>query len=245
MQLEITQYLEQREYDALLSMQTAWEYLGYRGNAPEPEMQEELEECWTKLKEVMCPAFSAELAELTEQTAECTKLSWGGTKLSLPGRSLAAHLEHCSYAVCAALTLGEAVDELIEALQEESMLKALLTDALANAAVEGVRMYLEQSVEQALPQMRKNWLFGIGYGDLPIELQPVFLERLHTEERIGLRCNAKGVLLPMKSVTGFLGLTYAMAEQPLTENRGANCGRQDCAQCTNMDCGKRRLLKKK
>lgn len=85
------------------------------------------------------------------------------------------------------------------------MLLALLTDALANAAVERLRVHLEQTAFRETG-WEPGWLFGIGYGDLPLSMQRDFLRYMHAEEEIGLCANEKLILSPLKSVTGFLNV---------------------------------------
>lgn len=125
--------------------------------------------------------------------------------LKLPGAAIRKHLGASEYAVAACLTLGEGADELIDRLQRQSMLSALLTDALANAAVERLRLQLEGTAAKETG-WRLGWLFGIGYDDLPLFLQPEFLRYMHAKEGIGLAVSEKLILSPSKSVTGFLNI---------------------------------------
>lgn len=245
MQFEMTRYLKAEEYDGVILQSVAWEYLGYQGTEPEPEMLEELAECKELLKQAMKPAFTCELTKIAEWSPDKVTLCWQEPCRELCGTSIAAHLKAATHVLCAAMTLGDEVDNLIDQLQKESMLKALLADALANAAVEGLRFCVEQTLLEKLPGVQKNWLYGIGYGDLSIHYQPAFLEAIRAKERIGLCCNEKDVLVPMKSVTGFLGVSRAGAALHNEENAGNGCGRKSCEQCDNRDCARRRVASEK
>lgn len=151
-------------------------------------------------------------------------------RLILPGKSIRKHMGKSRQAVCACLTLGREADLWIEELQQASMLESLLTDALANAAVERLRFLLERTVEEEIG-CSINWLFGIGYGDLPIELQKDFLEAMQAERKIGLSCNDRQVLIPMKSVTGFMAVQNELLLDG-QQAKGQTCTDRGCAACS-------------
>ncbi len=230
--------LKAEEYEQLLNQKTAWEYLGYGDAVPEEQLWQEMEQCKKRILPVLRPAVLYEVVRIATWRPEQVLLEWTKECSVLAGKSIAEHLEGCAAVACVALTLGKEIDLLIEQLQQESMLEALLCDALANAAVEELRLYAENQIGRELPDMQKNWLFGIGYGDLELSMQPKFLKSLGTKQ-LGLECNEKGILVPMKSVTGFLGLAKRAAA--MRENPGAACGKQSCADCPNVDCRARKI----
>ncbi len=237
MYLKKTVKLNPEEYGQLINIRTAWQYLGYGDTEPDEMMQQEMEQCKARILPVLQPAFQYDIVQVVSRSSERVTLGWAEECSLLQGKSIAEHLEACTAVACVALTLGAGVDALLEKLQQESMLAALLCDALANATAEELRLYAEAQIMKELPDMQKNWLFGIGYGDLELSMQPSFLKALDTKQ-LGLDCNEKGVLVPMKSVTGFLGLSGINAK--LRGNPGAACGKQSCKACTNVDCNLRR-----
>lgn len=148
-------------------------------------------------------------------------------KLKLQGTAIRKHLGAADYAVAACLTLGEGVDGLIDRLQKESMLSALLTDALANAAVERLRLHFEQTAAKETG-WELGWLFGIGYDDLPLSMQRDFLQFMHAEEGIGLCVSEKLILSPLKSVTGFLNVKCGeSARRSRCDGRCGTCLRHE------------------
>ena len=210
---ERTVHLEKSEYGGLIDFDEAARYLGYGEVRPTAEIQEELRECAEQLKEVLRPAWRYIAARLVREEVkegvlpqEELAADFGGECLALPGQSIREHLAGSGLVLCSGLTLGAGVDERLELLQKESMLSALLFDALANAAVERLRVLLEEHAAADFPDMRPNWLFGIGYGDLPLALQSDFLRLTGAKRELGLACSEKLILIPTKSVTGFLGL---------------------------------------
>lgn len=232
--------IEHSKLDCLIDQKEAVRYLGYGKEEPTPEIMEELFLCSDRLLAAMHPRFQYCFGDIFKNTESKTKqqeeilVCFENKTLLLPGRSIQEHLSGCEAVLGACLTLGEEVDHQLEALQQESMLSALLFDALANAAVEQLRFLLEEQAAQKLKEWRLNWLFGIGYGDLPLTLQKDFLETVNAEEKIGLSCNEKSVLFPTKSVTGFIGLKKNKADLEQQKNRDS-CGRKKCDLCSQRD----------
>ncbi len=147
------------------------------------------------------------------------------------------------------------------------MLSALLFDALANAAVERLRGLLEERAAADFPKLRPNWLFGIGYGDLPLALQRDVLRLTRAEEELGLGCSESLMLIPTKSVTGFLGMlpdadgarnpheeTARMPDGETADNPNKKrtfesdsgwtdgCGKGSCAGCRLRESCKKRVF---
>ncbi|MDE7298203.1 MAG: hypothetical protein K2N94_05165 [Lachnospiraceae bacterium] len=247
---EPTVHLEKSEYGKLIDFDEAARYLGYGEVRPTAEIWEELQECAERLKEALCPAWRYIAARLVREEVkegvlprEELAADFGRERLALPGKSIREHLSGSELVLCAGLTLGAEVDERLELLQRESMLSALLFDALANAAVERLRVLLEERAAADFPDMRPNWLFGIGYGDLPLALQSDFLRLTEAKRELGLACSEKLILIPTKSVTGFLGLFPKEAPcipdtAPLRETSQAEAGRKPCEDVPTRTAGK-------
>lgn len=206
-------WLKETEYGSLIDEQEAAVYLGYGGQIPDEGMQMELKHCADGLLTVLRPRYMFAPIRLLPGESQIRGLmaDFGGQGLFLPGEAIVSHLGDGGLAVAACLTLGGQVDTWIDGLQRESMLAALLTDALANAAVERLRAMLEKEAGDALG-VPLGWLFGIGYGDLPIGLQPDFLRCIRAGEGIGLSVNAGKILSPLKSVTGFINVADGSAK---------------------------------
>lgn len=198
--------LSQEEYKSLIDMQQAARYLGYGEAQPEEQIRKDLSLCAENMQQNIQPFYTYIHVPLAWQEQEKLFAVFPEGMLPLLGSSIRKHLQGCNSVLCACLTLGSKIDNLIDQLQQKSMLLALLTDALANSGVEKLRKKLERQAAKDFLQYRINWLFGIGYGDLPLSTQKPFLDMVQAEAEIGLRCNEKYVLEPLKSVTGFIGL---------------------------------------
>lgn len=87
------------------------------------------------------------------------------------------------------------------------MVKALIMDAFAGAAVEQLCDKAEQKIKEGFPDKYFTYRFGIGYGDLPIEQLPDFLRLLNAEKTVGVTVTGGNMMVPLKSVACIIGIS--------------------------------------
>lgn len=145
--------------------------------------------------------------------------------LVLPGKSIRRHLEGCERALLLCVTLSSYVDRLLRIYQLKDMSRALAADALASAAVEQVCDKTQELMEKEFGNWYFTWRYGLGYGDLPLDICHTFLETLHAGKEIGLYANENNILLPRKSAVCVIGLS----KNPIsTKNRSClDCNMKD------------------
>ena len=147
------------------------------------------------------------------------KIILKGTSLEIETSDLAGVLKNSDEVYVLAATLGMQVDQRISTVQQTDMLKALLLNACANVLIESVCDQVERNIMEDLPQSRYLTMrYSPGYGDVPLHIQPEVLKVLDTMRKIGLTTTKAGMLLPIKSVTAFIGLSS------IKENRQKGCG---------------------
>lgn len=207
--------------DWLINRKEIVRYLGYRDQEPDEIMTREIEECEQRFLKVVQPKSTYQVFDLIHQE---DRLFTSDLEFEFVGKSIEKHLKDCEKVAFSCLTLSQGVDELIDQAQQEDMLHALLYDAIANASVEEARYQLEQKIQMENPEWHINWLFGIGYGDLPLTLQPQFLTKIDAKQKIGLTVNDKCILSPLKSVTGFVGLSEKKVKD-------SSCQQKSCQKC--------------
>ena len=205
-------------------------YLGYEGNTPDEEMLELIKECEEEIVNAAVPLFKYKKGDIKVQD---DGLSVCDGRLFLFGNSIKEHLKDCEYTVLCCETLSKKVDDIIDTAQKEDMLKALILDACANAAVEELRLYAEELITEEYPDYEVIWQFGIGYGDLPLSLQHDFLNELGASD-IGVSANKSCILTPLKSVSGFLGLKKKINTTSDSEP-AMKCRQRGCAVCSNRE----------
>lgn len=202
-------------------------YLGYRGQTLEPALLSQLGRC----QEAVCRAAEP-------------KLVWRELPLEevppalLRGADIAAHLAGCGRVLLLAATLGAGVDSLLLRTQVRDVADAMIMDACASAAIESVcdRWEAERREELARRGLGLTSRFSPGYGDLPLSVQPLFLDTVDAVRRIGLHMTPGDLMVPRKSVTALLGVgaaaekrrsceTCALRETCQFTRGGRHCGR--------------------
>ena len=125
------------------------------------------------------------------------------------------------------------------------MPKALLTDAMAGAAIEQICNDFQEELQGRFPNMQQTMRYSPGYGDLPLSLQKDLLATLEAGKRIGLSVTESNMLTPLKSVTAIIGLRDIEEEERLSRLKDAlasgadfsaelsvgNCGKEACEGC--------------
>ena len=150
--------------------------------------------------------------------------------LALGGQDIAKHLSGCGEAVLLGATLSAGVDALICRAEHTDMLRALMFDAIAGAAIERVCDDLTAELRQTLPYPYFTERFSPGYGDFPLTQQGALVQMLDAARKIGLTVTPHSTMIPMKSVTALIGLSHS----PVQDARRFGCGR-DCGECPYRD----------
>lgn len=131
-----------------------------------------------------------------------------GTSLKLPGKAIRDHLNGASACALLACTLGAGCDRELQRLAAVSPLDQTIYDAACSALIEQAVDELQaHAVAYASAEgLFANNRFSPGYGDLPLSVQPKFLDVLQAQRRIGLMTTDRSLLVPTKSVTALIGL---------------------------------------
>ena len=188
-------------------------YLGLAGRSLPPELADYVVSCQRELDRAVVP-------KIVER-----KLPKG----ALPGesRDLAHHLRHCDDCVLYALTLGAEADRLLRRWAAQSMAKAAVGQAVCAVRLDHLSAALSEKLADGLPAGRYLTApFSPGYGDWDLTVQAGLLDLLTAHKRIGLTLTAGGMLVPEKSITAVVGISFRPEEA---------CG-QKCARCKKTDC---------
>lgn len=155
-----------------------------------------------------------------------------GGALELPGVQLARHVRGAQAVVLAAVTLGfdcqRMLDQLGSVNAVDQLLRSTCASSLVEAGLDAVRDQLNQLLQPA--GLHVGPPFAPGYGDLPLDVQPAFLDVLGARKSIGLCVTQGNMLLPEKSVTVCLGV-FSQSVVPPDERTKAI----PCHNCTNKD----------
>jgi len=187
-----------------LNQSEALRYLGYGQNTPDSKVQDLLDECEEVLRSIAKPRFVYKVFDINIIKEGVEVLN---TNLVLPGESIKEHLEGCEKAVLMGVTISMDVDRLLRKTQVNDMASAVIVDSLASVAVEQVCNKIEEFIKKELAEYNQTWRFGIGYGDLPLDIQGDFLDVINAPKIIGLSASKSNMLIPTKSVTAIIGLS--------------------------------------
>jgi len=148
--------------------------------------------------------FFVENARYTYRMFSLIGRQVAGTDIVLEGEAILKFLGDAKAVVILAATLGIEADRRIASAQAASISEALSLNTLANEAIEEVCKQAQAEIAAKYNITAKR--FSPGYGDFPLKIQPQILAALDAQKRIGLYCNAGNLLIPMKSVTAFMGV---------------------------------------
>ena len=121
---------------------------------------------------------------------------------------LKKNLEGCDRAVLFASTIGSGIDRLIRRYEKADPKMGLLLQGLGAERVESLCDAFNDEVKEICEETGQTtrMRYSPGYGDLPIEVQKVFLPLLDAERRLGITLSESCLMAPSKSVTAIIGI---------------------------------------
>ncbi len=119
---------------------------------------------------------------------------------------LAKNLKGCREVFLFAVTAGIGVDRLLSRLSAAGTAENFITDALSSAAVESLCDAVSEMLGRNCSCRPR---FSPGYGDLSIDFQQPFLERIDAYARLGVTLNEARLMTPMKTITAIMGIKTA------------------------------------
>lgn len=199
-------------------------YLGVRDARPDAALAALIDRSIKRVSEAATPRFVSRTMPLTvgEHSVKVGDRMFDSVEL-------ARHLEGCDEVVLFAATLGSSVDRL---LQRDMLLVPSLSVTEQAAAAAYMEAYADTCCQDFAKSYgaQKRFLrprFSPGYGDLSLAAQPVLLQLLCADKRIGLGVTASHMLTPMKSITALIGVSDHV--RACYTGGCAMCGKRDCA----------------
>lgn len=186
-------------------------YLGYRRQGISADLESRIDEGIRRCLEVARPMGSWRIFEVADRGEGADGVPWvslRGTALTLRGDSMRRHMAGAVAAGVMAVTVGMGVERELRRLSLTDTVGELVLDAAATALVEEAADACEASVDAAGAErgLRANRRFSPGYGDMPLDTQPVLLASLDAQRRLGITLSDTLLMTPTKSVTAVLGL---------------------------------------
>lgn len=179
----------------------ALRYMGYT-EEPDERISEVITECERELIKASRPQYVWRAFNIVHGFA----LSLEDCDFPLEGIDIEQHLRGCDKAAVVCATLSSDTDRYIKKLDVSDSMKAVITDALANAMVEQVAEDARRDILESMPGYSTTWCYGAGYGDFPIECAPMLIASVDAVRKIGVCCTATHMLTPKKTILGVIGL---------------------------------------
>ncbi len=122
--------------------------------------------------------------------------------------NLKKNLKGCDEAVIFAATVGAGIDHLIRRYERIEPARSLMLQAHGAERVEALCDAFNEEVKQQAAEAgyKTHPRFSPGYGDLPLDVQPMLLKQLNAEKRLGITLGNSYMMSPSKSVTAIIGL---------------------------------------
>lgn len=193
-------------------------YLGHRNQQVSDELLARVDQSIARCVQIARPAC-------VQRTFLASELP-----IALPGNDIAAHLSDAAEVLFFAVTLGHGVDQELRRLSYVDPLEQVLFDAAATALVEQEADKIEANVRLASAErgLYCSWRFSPGYGDLPLGVQPSFLQVLDATRRLGITLTKSNLMVPTKSVTALVGI-HPTPQQGLASSCAVCTLREFCA----------------
>jgi hypothetical protein len=158
------------------------------------------------LQEAISAVLAASEAKLARLRLPAGRSSEGALVIGdwAPGSAdLSARLDGCCSCTMFMLTLGAALDRLLESAARAPSRQVLL-DAAASEAAEDCARWVQRTESSEASRAGRKALprFSPGFGDFGLENQRFFVDNL---TGLGVEISAGGLLLPRKTVTGVIG----------------------------------------
>lgn len=198
----------------------ALRYMGYT-EQPDARICEVIDQCERELIKASRPQFVWRAFNIVHGFS----LSLEDCDFPLEGEDIEHHLRGCEKAAIVCATLSSDADRYIKKLDVSDSMKAVITDALANAMVEQVCEDARRDILDTMTGYTTTWCYGAGYGDFPIECAPMLIASVDAVRKIGVCCTATHMLTPKKTILGIIGLSKGELDRK----------RRHCEDCSMKD----------
>lgn len=219
---------KQLTYDDLdITDEELYTQMGYGDSVPDADVRRETELVKRQVREFLQPRFRfTVIGGGTLNTADKT-LAVGG-KLFSVGRIITSQLRGAEAYAFFVATSGTAFEQFQRRLEQEGdMVKVFIADSLGSVIAEKTADIMERWLQIYINS--RGWKhtnrFSPGYCGWHVSQQQMLFPLLGTEEPCGVHLTGSSLMVPIKSVSGVLGLGSAVRKLEYT------CGLCDYAKC--------------
>lgn len=180
----------------------ALRYMGYTED-PDERVSQTIDQCERDLLREARPQYVWRAFNIMR---DGKRMYFDECDFLLEGEDIAQHLRGCDKAVVLCATLSSDTDRYIRKLEVDDSMKAIVTDALANAMIDQVAEDARRDIVANMSGYSTTWCYAAGYGDFPIQIAPLLIASVDAVRKIGVCCTATHMLTPKKTIIGVVGL---------------------------------------
>ena len=177
----------------------ALRYMGCKDLPSDDSLTEIYDECLREYKKVA--SYKAVYRFTAISLSEPDTVDFGFCSIS--NSSLYKNLSGCDYAAVFAVTAGAGVDRLLLRYSKISPAHAVVADCIASSAIE---VWCDEVNGEIGKLYKTKSRFSPGYGGVSLEYQKDVLAFLDAERKTGISLNDALMMIPVKSVTAFVGI---------------------------------------
>ena len=186
-------------------------YLGYAGQAITPELDARIDDVIARCIRIgrtrgIWRVFDVSGSGVRDDGMPFVSLE--GTPLTLVGHSICEHLADAVAVGVMAVTTGMGIDRELRRLSLTDHVEQVVFDSAGTTLVERTADACEADVvaEASRRGLFCTWRFSPGYGDMPLDTQPVLLATLDAQRMLGITLSSSLLMTPTKSVTAVVGM---------------------------------------
>ena len=187
-------------------------YLGYAGQAITPELDARIDDVIARCIQIgrtrgIWRVFDVSGTGVRDDGMPFVSLE--GTPLTLVGHSICEHLDGAVAVGVMAVTTGMGVDRELRRLSLTDHVEQVVFDSAGTTLVERTADACEADIvsEASRRGLFCTWRFSPGYGDMPLDTQPVLLAALDAQRMLGITLSSSLLMTPTKSVTAVVGMS--------------------------------------
>lgn len=212
-----------------------YDYMGYRGVEPDSDIRELTERLIHEASEYVIPCFDYHILDGCVDR-EIVKLESLSSEVEFhTGKIICNQLRSAEKYVVFVATVGKGYDTWIKEINKrDDILLNFVADSIGSQLVESVANIMEKILQKELDNYvyKRTNRFSPGYCGWHLSEQPLLFGLFPDSEPCGIKLTDSCLMLPVKSVSGFIGVGSEVRYMPYP-----------CNVCDMSMCYKRKLKK--
>ena len=192
-------FLSETEESAVCDRKQAFRFMGCRDDSVNEELDRLYDECVALVKKQADLRALWRKSELRFSRDDEVEFDFG----KIRSASLFKNLYGCREAYVFVATAGIGIDRLLLRYRRTDPAKAMVLSAVGSSVIE---CWCDRVNEYLSAGIRTRPRFSPGYGGVELEHQRAVLDFVEAEKRLGITLNDSYFMVPVKSVTAFVGI---------------------------------------